>query len=63
MAKSIQSEKCYKDIHIGKNHFLTTLQFERVFFKIENTIDDIPLDKGNTFNDSHLGFEYLLQSD
>ena len=43
----------------GKSYSQSALQWDTLFAKIANTIDDMPLAKGNTSNDSHLGFEII----
>lgn len=44
---------------IGSHTAQTALQWETLFAKIANTIDDLPLAKGNTSNESNIGYEIL----
>ena len=41
------------------NHQQTVLQWETLFSKIANTVDNRPLAKGNTSNATNLGFEII----
>ena len=41
------------------NHPQTVLQWETLFSKIANTVDNLPMAKGNTSNASNLGYEII----
>ena len=44
---------------LGSHTAQTALQWETLFAKVANTIDDLPLAKGNTSNESNIGYEIL----
>ena len=45
--------------NIDEKNPLTPLEWETVFAKISNTLDDVPMAKGNSSNVSDLGFDIL----
>ena len=44
---------------VNTNHPQTVLQWETIFAKIVNTVDNLPMAKGNTSNSSNLGYEII----
>ena len=44
---------------VDTNHPLTSIQWETVFAKVANALDDLPMAKGNSSNVSDVGFEIL----
>ena len=44
---------------VSPNLAQSPLQWQALFAKISNTLDDVPIAKGTTSNSSHLGFEIL----
>ena len=47
---------------INTDHPQTVLQWETLFAKIANTVDNLPMAKGNTSNSSNLGHEIITPS-
>ena len=46
-------------VGVNTNHPQTVLQWEMLFSKIANTVDNLPMAKGNTSNSSNLGYENI----
>ena len=44
---------------VNTNHPQTVLQWETLFAKIANTIDNLPMAKGDTSKSSNLGYEII----
>ena len=44
---------------VNTNHPQTVLQWETLFVKIANTVDNLPMAKGDTSNPSNLGYEII----
>ena len=44
---------------VNTKHPQTVLQWETLFSKIANTVDNLPMVKGNTLNASNLGYEII----
>ena len=47
---------------INTNHPQTVLQWETLFSKIANTVDNLPMAKGNTSNSSNLGYKIITSN-
>ena len=47
-------------MRVNTNHPQTVLQWETLFSKIANTVDNLPMVKGNASNSSNLGFEIII---
>ena len=46
-------------IEVNKNHPQTVQEWETLFSKIANTVDNLPMAKGNTSNATNLGYEII----
>ena len=44
---------------VNTNRPQTVLQWETLFLKIANTLDNLPMAKGHTSNATHLGYEII----
>ena len=44
---------------VNSSHAQTVLQWETLFSKIENTVDNLPIAKGSTTNATNLGYEII----
>ena len=44
---------------VNSNHPQTVLQWETLFSKIANTVDNLPMAKGNTSDATNLGYEII----
>ena len=47
---------------INTNHPQTVIQWETLFSKIANTVDNLPMTKGNTSNVTNLGYESITSN-
>ena len=51
--------KSLEKMGVNTNHPQTVLQWETLFSKIANTVDNLPMAKGNMSNSSNLGYEII----
>ena len=48
-----------KKMGVNSNHPQTVLQWDTLFSKIANSVDNLPMAKGNTSNATNLGYEII----
>ena len=48
---------------VSTDHPKTILQWETLFSKVANTVDNLPMAKGNTSNATNLGYEIIISID
>ena len=60
MIKSLRES--LEKMGVNTNHPQTVLQWETLFSKIANTVDNLPMAKGNTSNVTNLGSELITYS-